>query len=72
MNINKALGHLEWKFKNTWKPTKRDVEAYNSIVEWKELQEQGVLQDNESLAKLWIHQMMLLSQTDSYTGERCV
>ena len=72
MNIEKALEHFEWKFKNTWKPTKRDVEAYNSIVEWKELQEGYNLSQNESLAKLWIHQMMLLSQTDSYTGERCV
>ena len=72
MNINKALEHFEWKFKNSWKPTKRDVEAYNSIVEWKELQEGYNLSQNESLAKLWIHQLILLSNTEMYTGERCI
>ena len=72
MNINKALEHLEWKFKNSWRPTKTDVEAYNSIVEYKELQESRNLSQNENLAKLWIHQMILLSNTDSYSGTRCI
>jgi hypothetical protein len=72
MNINKALEHLEWKFKHSWRPTKTDVEAYNSIVEYKELQESRNLSQNENLAKLWIHQMILLSNTDSYSGTRCI
>lgn len=72
MNINKALEHFEWKLKNSWKPTKKDVEAYNSIVDYKEIQESINLSRNENLAKLWIHQMILLSNTDSYTGERCI
>ena len=72
MNINKALEHFEWKLKNSWKPTKKDIEAYNSIVDYKHNQEGVNLSRNESLAKLWIHQMILLSNTDSYTGERCV
>ena len=61
MNIAKALSHLEWKFKNHWKPTAKDLEAYNSILEWKELTESKNLSQNESLAKLWIHQFLLLA-----------
>ena len=72
MNINKALEHFEWKFKNSWKPTQKDVEAYNSILEYKAQQESYNLSRNENLAKLWIHQMILLSNTDAYTGERCI
>ena len=72
MNINKALEHFEWKFKNSWKPTQKDVEAYNSILEYKAYQETYNMNKNESLAKLWIHQMILLSNTDSYTGQRCI
>ena len=61
MNIAKALTHLEWKLKNHWKPTAKDLEAYNSILEWKELTESKNLSQNESLAKLWIHQFLLLA-----------
>ena len=61
MNIAAALSHFEWKFKNHWKPTKKDLEAYNSILEWKEIIESKNLSQNESLAKLWIHQFLLLA-----------
>ena len=71
MNIEKALQHQKWRLQNS-KPTKKDVEAYNSILEWKELQEQQVLQKNESLAKLWIEKMILLSRTKLYDGKRCI
>ena len=72
MNIQKALQHLEWRFKNSWKPTPKDIEAYNAIVDYKEIQETKILNENESLAKLWIHQLILLSRTNMYNGERCI
>ncbi len=72
MHIEKALQHFEWKFKNHWKPTQKDVEAFNSIIEWKELQEQRVLNENELFAKLWIEKLITLSRTKMYNGERCI
>lgn len=72
MNINKAIEHFQWKFKNSWKPTPKDIEAFNSIIDYKELAESRNLTQNESLAKLWIHQMILLSNTNMYNGERCI
>lgn len=72
MNINKALEHFQYKFKNNWKPTQRDIEAYNAIVDYKEMQETKILNENESLAKLWIHQLILLSRSNMYNGERCI
>lgn len=72
MNIEKALQHLEWKFRNTWKPTVKDIDAFNSVIQWKELQEQRTLNRNESLAKLWIEKMLLLNRTNMYSGERSI
>jgi hypothetical protein len=72
MNINKSLEHFKWKFENKWKPTEKDIEAFKSIIEYKELQESINLQHNESFAKMWIHQMILLSNSNMYTGERCI
>jgi len=72
MNIEKALEHFEWRLKNHWKPTKKDVEAFNSIIEFKQMHEGLTLTNNEHFAKLWIHQLMLLNETKMYTGERSV
>lgn len=72
MNIDKALEHFEWKFKNTWKPTKKDIEAYNSILDYKDTQESINMSKNESLTKLWIHQLMLFARTGLYTGETSI
>lgn len=72
MNIEKALSHFEWKFKNSWKPTKKDIEAYNAIIEWKEIQESITLSENELLAKLWIAKLITLSETKMYSGERSI
>jgi len=72
MNIDKALEHFKWKMQNKWKPTETDIEAYNSIIEYKEQQESVNLQQNESFAKLWIHQLMLLSNTNMYDGQRAI
>jgi hypothetical protein len=72
MNINKALEHFQYKFKNSWKPTPKDIEAYNAIVDFKELQETKNMAENELLAKLWVHQLILLSRSNMYNGERSI
>jgi len=72
MNIDKALDRLRWRFQNSWKPNELDVEAYNSIIAYKEKQEDNNLQKNENLAKLWIHQLILLNETKMYDGERSI
>lgn len=72
MKIQTALSHLKWKFQNTWKPSERDVEAYNAIVEYVEFQNSVNLSQNEQLAKLWIEKMILLSRSKMYNGERCI
>lgn len=72
MNINKALEHFQYKFKNVWKPTPKDIEAFNSIIEFKELCESKTMVENELFAKMFIHQLLLLSNTNSYSGERCI
>ena len=72
MNIEKALSHFEWKFKNHWRPTEKDIEAFNSIIEYKEVQQSKTMFENESLAKLWIHQLMLLNNTKRYSAQRSI
>lgn len=73
MTINKVIEHMEWRFtKSGFKPSKRDIEAYNSIIEYKELQESQSLSENECLAKLWIHQLILLNETQMYSAERAI
>lgn len=69
MNIEQAINHFEYKLKNHWKPTKKDVEAYNSLIDYKEQQESASLSENEALAKLFIHQFILLCQTKIMTSE---
>lgn len=72
MNIDKAIEHFHWKFKNTWKPTQKDVEAFNSIIDYKELVESKTLSENELLAKLWIEKLLLLNRSNLYSAERSI
>jgi flagellin-specific chaperone FliS len=72
MNIDRAISHFEYKLKNSWKPTKADIEAYNAIIEYKEKQEDINLEQNENLAKLWVHTLMTLSSTNTYNAEQCI
>jgi hypothetical protein len=72
MKVEKALEHLKWKYNNHWNPNSKDIEAFNSIIKFKELQEQKNLTQNEPLAKFWIHQMILLSRTKLYDGARSI
>jgi len=72
MDIEKALSHFKWKLKEKWKPTETDIKAYNAIVKYKQQQEKETLKNNEALAKLWIHQLMLLNSTQMYSAERSI
>lgn len=72
MNIQKALEHFEWKFRNVWKASQKDVEAFNTIIDFIDLQNTYNMSHNESLAKLWIHQLMLLNKTEMYSAERAI
>lgn len=60
MTINKAIDHFGWKFKNVWQPTKKDVEAYNAILDYIDLQQTNNLSENESLAKLFIAYFIMI------------
>ena len=82
--INKALNHFSFKLidkdingnvkglKKNFTPTIDDVKAFNVIAEWKELQEAKVLKRNESLAKLFIHQLILLMRSKVYDSKRSI
>jgi len=54
MTIKKALEHFEWKLSNHWKPTPKDVEAYNEIVSFTEQKLEEQYNDNQLLGKLYI------------------
>jgi hypothetical protein len=72
MDITKALEHFEWKLKNHWKPTQKDVDAYNQIIKFKDFHEGINLQQNELLAKLWIEKLIMLNRTKLYTTQRSI
>lgn len=54
MTIKKAIEHLAWKFKNSWKPTPKDIEAFNEVAEFTETQLTKQYNDNQLFAKLYI------------------
>lgn len=54
ITINKALAHLQWRFTNGWKPTEKDIEAYNEIVSFADQKMQQQFNDNQLFAKLYI------------------
>ena len=54
MTIKKAIDHFAWKFKNSWKPTSKDVEAYNEIATFTEDKLKQQFADNQLFAKLYI------------------
>ena len=80
MKIDKAISHFKWRLtetdnkggvtlKKNLNPSINDLKALNSIIEYKEQQESHVLSQNESLAKLFIHQFILMCSTNLYTSE---
>ena len=71
-NISEALEHFNWKFENVWKASEKDVEAFNTILDFKELVESENINANESLAKLWIHQFLLFSWTNRGDAEASI
>ena len=54
MTIKKALEHLAWKFKNSWKPTPKDIEAFNEVAEFTEAKLKQQYNDNQLFAKIYI------------------
>jgi len=54
MTIKKAIEHIAWKFKNSWKPTPKDIEAFNEVAEFTETQLTKQYNDNQLFAKLYI------------------
>ena len=72
MKINQALNHFKWKLENKWSPTEKDLEAYNSLIDYVEFQNGVNLEQNEALAKLWIEKVILLNRTKSYSGSQAI
>ena len=72
MNIDKALAHFEWRFKNNISATAKDKASFEAIKQWRQTQEQKSLNENESLAKLWIEKMILLNRSNLYNGKRSI
>ena len=54
MSINKAIQHFEFRLKNHWKPTVKDIESYNCMVEFVEDKNKQQINDNQLFAKLYI------------------
>ena len=52
--IKKALQHFEFKFKNVWKPTKPDIDAYNTIIDFVNKKHEDQINDYQLFAKLYI------------------
>ena len=72
MNIDKAIQHFEYKFRKSWKPTPTDINALNAIIDYKQMQEDITLTNNENLAKMWVNTLMTLSMTKTYNAEQCI
>lgn len=84
MKIDKALSHFDYKLverdskgkalklKKNFTPTENDIKAFNAILQYKETMERQVVMENESFAKLYIHQLMLLNTSYLYPAERSI
>ena len=72
MNIDKAIQHFEYKFRKSWKPTTTDINSLNAIIDYKQMQEDITLTNNENLAKMWVNTLMTLSITKTYNAEQCI
>jgi hypothetical protein len=65
MTIEKALGHFGWKLdpkNNQWKPTEKDLEAYNFMCDYVEQKQREQFQNYSLMAKLyvWAYQQHLI------------
>jgi hypothetical protein len=54
MNIKKAIEHFEWKLSNHWKPTAKDIEAFNEIVKFSKNTLENNFNNNLFAAKLYV------------------
>ena len=55
ITINKAVEHFVFKLKNVWKPTSKDGEAINEIINFVNDKHKKQFSDNQLFAKLYIH-----------------
>lgn len=58
--FDKALNRLAYTISNSNKPNKTDVDAFNNIVKWFNVQESKTIDNNKLFAKLYI---LFLTQT---------
>lgn len=72
MNIYKAIEHFNWRFRNGIKPTKRDIEAFNSIIEFVDNKGNANLTQNESLCKLFIYVFISKCQYNFLSSENAL
>lgn len=54
MTIKRAVEHFAFKFKNVWKPTKPDIDALTTIMEFVEDKHKRQLNDHHLFAKLYV------------------
>ena len=52
--ITKAISHLKWRFQNGWNPTNRDIESFNMIVDFQNVQHKTQFDNNQLFGKLFI------------------
>ena len=64
MTIKRAVEHFAFKFKNVWQPTKPDVEALTTIMEFVEAKHKKQIHDYQLFAKLYI--MVYSQYLDKY------
>ena len=70
MNILQAIDRFKWRFQNSWKVNEKDIEAYNAIIDFKDIQASKNISEHESLAKLVIHLVMLLNQSRGHNTKQ--
>ena len=68
MKINQALEHYKWRLSSNKNTTQKDIDSYNSIIDFKEQTESKNLSENQSLAKLFIAYFMMLSKKHDLTS----
>ncbi|WP_417858841.1 hypothetical protein [Xanthomarina gelatinilytica] len=63
MTINKAIDHFVFKFQNVWKPTPKDIEALETILDWTEKEKETVISNNLLFAKCYVRLLMFENST---------
>ncbi|MCP4055680.1 MAG: hypothetical protein GY739_22090, partial [Mesoflavibacter sp.] len=72
MNINKAIQRLEWRLKKGWIANQQDLDAYNSIIDFRDTQFSINLTENEPLSKLFIVYFIMLCKRHNLTSKEAL